>query len=1475
MKERELFLAALEIEDPAARLAHLKTECGNDAALLARVESLLASHEGQSRFLNTPVAEQIAEITDAEIAATSVVGNGSTQDEELDATTLFTPGKSRMTEQHDESGDTMRIGYLETSTKPGSLGRLAHYEVLQVIGRGAFGVVLRAFDEKLQRVVAIKVMSPEMASTSPARKRFLREAQASAAIRHEHVVSVYAVEEKPIPYLVMEYIPGLTLQQRLDEGGPLDVPTVLRLGRQIAEGLEAAHSQDLIHRDIKPGNILLEAGVLDKVKITDFGLARAADDASLTQSGTIAGTPMYMAPEQALGHKLDRRADLFSLGSVLYQMVSGRPPFRAPTALAVLKRVVEETPRPIREIIPETPQWLCDIITKLHAKKPDDRYQSAREVADVLADCEVQLKANARLRDFSRIPRSKSASSAKWKLFTAGGVVGAMLFLGVIITLTTKDGAKTKIEVPDTSPVEVTTNRGESRETSDGLTTSDDRSLTASATKTGWHGWPANAPKPAIAPFDAAQARAHQEAWARHLGVPVEYSNSIGMKFRLIPPGEFTMGSTAEEIEAALKNVGQNINQWEEYIRSEAPQHKVILRQPIFLGVNEVTQSEYEKVMGVNPSHFAPTGMGKERVAEMTTTGHPVETVSWNDATEFCAKLSEREKLNPFYFRAGDDITRLDGTGYRLPSEAEWEFACRAGTTAKYWIGEADQDLLRAGWFGGDASGHRTHVAGELMANPFGLYDIHGNVWELVQDGWDATFYGQFQEKAAVSPNSPFLAGSQRVIRGGSWSVAAPFCRSQNRLPNVPALRFEDTGFRVSLTVDAVKAAIANRPPMTQGANTAWHGWPANAPNPAIAPFDVAHARNLQDAWARHLGVPVEYTNSIGMKFRLIPPGEFLMGSTPSEIKESLKAAYPTATHWHDCIRSEAPQHKVILTQPIYLGIHEVTQAEYQNVTGTNPSYFSPNGPGQPVVAGMETTHHPVERVSSHDAVEFCDKLSQREKLIPRPDVSGYRLPSEAEWEFACRAGTTTKFWIGDDDTALEQAGWFGENSRDRTHAVGELKANPFGLFDVHGNVWEWVQDGWEPGFYRDFANKPAINPISLYSSETAQIVRGGRWYHDATYCRSAFRLSVAPTDRFEDLGFRVALSVDAVKSAMAADHVRSSTKTEPSKRRFISDEWIDVIPLIDPDTDKWDVPQRTGKNAWRRVGTELLCGGDQRASKLILPLDSDWPAFECELEFTRLSGESGFNVNIPTKVGECPLLFDPTGTKGAFLGSRANGVQWKTEKQLETGKRTTIRFDVRRQQASDQVTADLNGVSLGKWTGDRNTISHSYREGFPHDRRISLWIHPGGNEFTFHRIRIRMLDGGTAETLRSVLKSALPAAAPYMEADIERVAALPAAEQVEEVRKELKKRNPEFDGTLIPMIENDVVTGIEFFSNHVSDISPLRAFPRLSSLNCRANGSLVGMVSDLKPLKGMSFVKLTLSVNPVSDLSPLKGMPL
>ncbi|WP_157369182.1 protein kinase domain-containing protein, partial [Zavarzinella formosa] len=356
MTEQTVFTEALEIADPALREEYLARVCAGNIPLRQKIEALLASHEQSGEFLDVPALRQMAKDDNTE-----TMNNGEPKND----------------------GDEIDLSFLVPSARPGSLGRLQHYEIEAVLGSGGCGIVLKAFDEKLHRVVAIKVMLPGLALTSPARKRFIREARASAAIRHDNVVNIHAIDDGPIPFLVMEFIDGQTLQQRINGMGPLEIEEILRLGRQITQGLSAAHALGLIHRDIKPANIMIEAS--GRVKITDFGLARAADDASVTQSGAIAGTPLYMSPEQTQGQPLDARSDLFSLGSVLYVMACGRPPFRAGNTMAVMKRVAEEMPRPIREIIPEVPQWLVDVIAKLHAKEPEKRYASAAEVSKALA----------------------------------------------------------------------------------------------------------------------------------------------------------------------------------------------------------------------------------------------------------------------------------------------------------------------------------------------------------------------------------------------------------------------------------------------------------------------------------------------------------------------------------------------------------------------------------------------------------------------------------------------------------------------------------------------------------------------------------------------------------------------------------------------------------------------------------------------------------------------------------------------------------------------------------------------------------------------------------------------------------------------------------------------------------------------------------------------------------------------------------
>lgn len=286
---------------------------------------------------------------------------------------------------------------LDPTDDPSMLGRLGGYEVSGVVGSGGMGVVLKGFDRSLDRTVAIKVLAPRLASSGAARRRFAREARAAATVLHPNVIVIHGVSnDGTLPFLVMPYLRGESLQRRLNRLGPLATEEVVRIAQQIAAGLSAAHGQGLVHRDIKPANILLEDGV-DRVTITDFGLARAVDDASMTRSGVIAGTPQYMSPEQARGDNVDARSDLFSLGSVMYAMCTGHPPFRAESSYGILRKITDTEPRSIRELQPQVPDWLERIISGLLSKCPDERFGTSVQVADLLQQCVAHLEQPGKL----------------------------------------------------------------------------------------------------------------------------------------------------------------------------------------------------------------------------------------------------------------------------------------------------------------------------------------------------------------------------------------------------------------------------------------------------------------------------------------------------------------------------------------------------------------------------------------------------------------------------------------------------------------------------------------------------------------------------------------------------------------------------------------------------------------------------------------------------------------------------------------------------------------------------------------------------------------------------------------------------------------------------------------------------------------------------------------------------------------------
>jgi serine/threonine protein kinase len=275
--------------------------------------------------------------------------------------------------------------------KPGEIGRLGPYRVLKILGEGGMGMVFQAEDPGLERLVALKVLKPDKTGDNVARQRFVQEAKVAAKVQHENIVTIYQVgEDRNIPYLAMQFLHGESLDERLRRERKLPIAGVVRIGREMAEALEAAHQSGLIHRDIKPPNIWLEAPS-DRVKILDFGLARSVTGGSqqLTRTGLVMGTPGYMAPEQARSNQpLDHRCDLFSLGCVLYHMTTGQEPFRRDDAMATLLALALEEPPLLTELRPDAPPALVVLIQQLLAKSPIRRPATARLVSAALRDLE-------------------------------------------------------------------------------------------------------------------------------------------------------------------------------------------------------------------------------------------------------------------------------------------------------------------------------------------------------------------------------------------------------------------------------------------------------------------------------------------------------------------------------------------------------------------------------------------------------------------------------------------------------------------------------------------------------------------------------------------------------------------------------------------------------------------------------------------------------------------------------------------------------------------------------------------------------------------------------------------------------------------------------------------------------------------------------------------------------------------------------
>ena len=390
--------------------------------LAERDESIVREHLGECPACQSQLEEIVAASTDWEFARNQLSRDPFTRAGITD--------KSLTDSEWDQL--EARLG---PTDNPDMLGRLGCYEVCGVIGQGSTATVLKAYEPRLSRYVAIKVLSPTIAAKGTARSRFEREAKSIAAVADQHVVPIYSVDEyQGLPFIVMKYVVGGSLQQKIELRGPLSTLEVARLGLQIAKGLQAAHEIGIVHRDVKPPNVLLE-GNGERALVGDFGLARVADDIAITRSGTIAGTPQFMSPEQARGEPVDARSDLFSLASVMYAACTGHPPFESETTFGVLKRVSDTEPRPIHDLNPDIAPWLVAFIGRLHAKNRADRIQSAEEAVEILGHEIAHLTDPLNISQPVRpwLLPARKIDSRVWKALGLGPLVAVVTLVGLTI----------------------------------------------------------------------------------------------------------------------------------------------------------------------------------------------------------------------------------------------------------------------------------------------------------------------------------------------------------------------------------------------------------------------------------------------------------------------------------------------------------------------------------------------------------------------------------------------------------------------------------------------------------------------------------------------------------------------------------------------------------------------------------------------------------------------------------------------------------------------------------------------------------------------------------------------------------------------------------------------------------------------------------------------------------------------------------
>ena len=1092
--------------------------------------------------------------------------------------------------------------------------KIAQYRIVKKLGQGGMGSVYEAKHLELGRSVALKILSPKLAAEDPdSVERFKREARAAAVLEHPNVVTTHAVgSEGDHHFIELQLIDGESLQARVQREKGLPVAEATRIILGAANALGAGHEQNIVHRDIKPGNIMLTKK--GQVKVMDFGLAKdVTSSAQLTVSGHIMGTPHYMSPEQCDGAPLDGRADIYSLGATYYAILAGQTPYQGTSLLGILKQQAEAPVPDVREKCPEAPKSVQRVIKKAMAKKADDRYATC---AEMIADLEAVL-AEVEASDGPAV--SVRRAKAPKPVLVLAGVLGVAAILVVGQMALSNRG---KEEAATTEPAS-TTGDADAR-----ASVSPEPPVPKTAVK-----------REAASAQEALSVPAPSSASKPSAGATREgesFGNSTdGSEMVYVPAGTFKMGGQEEKEGGMVHDVHVDAFHVSKYETTNRQFKEFVDANPEWR--KDRIKKEYHN--GDYLKHWEGDSYPSDKA------DYPVVCVSWFAARAYC-----------------------EWAGVRLPTEAEWEYACRAGSTGKYCFGDDKSKLKDYAWYKDNSDGS-THPVGQKKPNDWGIHDMHGNVWE-----WCSSKYQPYPRKADDGREDLGDPGSRRVVRGGGWSFyCALYCRSALRYSISPTYCYGFSGFRVFVSARAPASPRSSASGTPANAETPAGARSSAVPVASVVPKPTAEATDaaaMVDFLLRITPADAEVSidgESVELKARgrvaslRLQPGRhtlrvhkdgyaplekvlevapedtegevtlarilqqvtvhmksgrkmegglvaragnkititqgrgevtltdgqydrFELGETGAVAESKIKLTAKTAeakperasaaeatavakapakagrtrsrkkrkqprpfTNRKDGSQmiyvpagtfrmgseqeGESPVHEVHVNA-FYVSKYEITNQQFKQFVDSNAEWrrgrvktglvdhrYLRDWQNDTYPAGQ--ADHPVVNVSWFAAKAYCE-------------WAGGRLPTEAEWEYACRAGSTGRYCFGDDALRLEDYAWSRENSRSSSHPVGQKKANDWGLHDMHGNVWEWTST-----IHRDYPYTPDDGREDPKDIVSRRVVRGGGWGNFTRNCRSADRHNGGPSYCLGGYGFRVCLSTGALSRAAAPDALR------------------------------------------------------------------------------------------------------------------------------------------------------------------------------------------------------------------------------------------------------------------------------------------------------------------------------------------------